>query len=618
MTYEKVVKGATKIKLAAPKPKYIEPILQTTFNEYDNDVRSVMNALSARLKDSAWTIVYKALLVLHYMIRDGAKDVALEYLSQNAHMLEIRAPANPQAISMARYAQYLHVRAVQFRKTQVDYVRYKSKAGEGRLKELTVEKGLLRECRSVYKQIDALLKCKFLEEDVNNDIVLTAFRLLVNDLLSLYQVFNEGVINLLEHYFEMSKIDATYALDIYEGFTKQTSNVVAFLKIAKHLEAATKLRVPNIRHAPTSLTQSLKDYLNDPDFEINHRQYLAEKEAQKNLSNRPATNPRQTSESVGASRANVESKPAGDLIDLFSAGNMAMQEAVFDPQQATSSNQYNPFLQPQQPQQPQQAQQMQQPMVVNAFTGQPMMQQQLTGQMMQPQFTGPPQQPYGGQSMFTNQPQFTGQQQTQPQFTGQQQTQPQFTGQQQTQFTGQQQTQPQFTGQQQAQPQFTGQQQAQPQLMQQPTNFNEPTQLRRANTGVGNPFRQSMLVTPTGNPFKRASTLPVLAEDQQAQLQQPQPQLQQLQPPQQQPQLQRSMSLQRTGTNPFARQQPQALNPQSTGANPFRKSMFMPNTNPNASTYQPTFGGLESLPTVSVFPQTQQQQQNQYQHQNLI
>ena len=29
-TYEKIVKGATKVKVAAPKPKYIEPILMAT------------------------------------------------------------------------------------------------------------------------------------------------------------------------------------------------------------------------------------------------------------------------------------------------------------------------------------------------------------------------------------------------------------------------------------------------------------------------------------------------------------------------------------------------------------------------------------------------------------
>lgn len=38
---------------------------------------------------------------------------------------------------------------------------------------------------------------QFLTEDVENEITLTAFRLLTLDLLSLYSVMNEGTINVL-------------------------------------------------------------------------------------------------------------------------------------------------------------------------------------------------------------------------------------------------------------------------------------------------------------------------------------------------------------------------------------------------------------------------------------
>ena len=53
------------------------------------------------------------------------------------------------------YAEYLHQRAISFGRTKVDYVR----GGEGRLKRLSIEKGLLRETESVQDQIKALLRC---------------------------------------------------------------------------------------------------------------------------------------------------------------------------------------------------------------------------------------------------------------------------------------------------------------------------------------------------------------------------------------------------------------------------------------------------------------------------
>ena len=181
-----------------------------------------------------------------------------------------------------KYAKYLHTRVKQYESTGIDYVRDEranNSTGQdgGRLRTLTIEKGLLRECESVQRQIDALLKNNFMENEINNDIVLTAFRMLVNDLLALFQELNEGVINILEHYFETSKVDAERALRIYKKFVDQTKYVIDYLRVAKHLEYATKLHVPTIKHAPTALTSSLEVYLDDPNFEVNRRQYLAGK-----------------------------------------------------------------------------------------------------------------------------------------------------------------------------------------------------------------------------------------------------------------------------------------------------------------------------------------------------
>jgi hypothetical protein len=60
-----------------------------------------------------------------------------------------------QGKNIIAYAEYLVQRAIAYGATKVDYVR----AGEGRLKKLTVDKGLLRETESVQDQIRALLKC---------------------------------------------------------------------------------------------------------------------------------------------------------------------------------------------------------------------------------------------------------------------------------------------------------------------------------------------------------------------------------------------------------------------------------------------------------------------------
>ena len=91
-----------------------------------------------------------------------------------------------------------------------------------------------------------------------------ALRMLVKDLPILFQAGNEGVINVLgswryfpcsastdeptEHYFEMSKIDAKEALDIYRHFCKETERVVEYLGVAKKLQNLLNVPIPNLRH----------------------------------------------------------------------------------------------------------------------------------------------------------------------------------------------------------------------------------------------------------------------------------------------------------------------------------------------------------------------------------
>jgi hypothetical protein len=71
-------------------------------------------------------------------------------------LLTSRATVQTQGHNIRTYSEYLLRRAIEYGTTRVDYVR----GGEGRLKRLSVEKGLLREVESVQEQIRYLLKCQ--------------------------------------------------------------------------------------------------------------------------------------------------------------------------------------------------------------------------------------------------------------------------------------------------------------------------------------------------------------------------------------------------------------------------------------------------------------------------
>lgn len=133
-TYEKIVKGATKVKVAAPKPKYIEPILMSTLIDHSVEAENfvtIMKALRGRLQDSAWSVVYKLLIVIHIMIREGDRDVTLNYLvNKDPNMLNLSHSSitknhnhNPDVRFIVKYAKYLHTRVKQYESTGIDYVR---------------------------------------------------------------------------------------------------------------------------------------------------------------------------------------------------------------------------------------------------------------------------------------------------------------------------------------------------------------------------------------------------------------------------------------------------------------------------------------------------------------
>ncbi|KAM5544240.1 hypothetical protein V8D89_001900 [Ganoderma adspersum] len=482
-SFEKTVKLACKPKAAPPKAKYLDPIIAATWSE-DGAVHDVCKALSPRFREPNVIVVFKALIVLHTMIRNGATDNILRYLS-SSDVLKLRnvsagqwegyqAPQNLQ-----NYSKYLDTRIRAYRELRHDAIRVqsetnrdmrnsaaiddemeetrgsrnkrgknsspqpssgavqRSKTMAGRkLRVMTVEKGLLRETKIVQKMVDSLVECRFYLDDLEDELNTTALRMLVKDLLILFQACNEGVINVLEHYFEMSQIDAKEALTIYKHFCKQTERVVEYLGVAKKLQNLLNVPVPNLRHAPVSLASSLEEYLNDANFEQNRIEYKTQKEAaERNAklgikpSPKPAEKPPTPNPAEASSSKSPDSAPKTQgqkaMMDFFSAIETE-QHTMFNPQTNSPTSSY---FQNQAMQNPFHQQQMMTGAMLGAQAfGQPQMQAQPTGFLM-PQQTA---MPMGGTNPFGLQPQVQQQpqQQFQP-FLAPQQTsflQPQMTG----------------------------------------------------------------------------------------------------------------------------------------------------------------------------------------------
>ncbi|KAG8824189.1 hypothetical protein FRC19_002301 [Serendipita sp. 401] len=518
--WDKIVKLACKPKSAAPKAKYLDSIIATTYSD-DSSLRDVLAALAVRLRDSSNVVIHKALLVLHTMIRMGHTDNVLSFLSSSSNdVLKLRHITNGHNDgNISSYAGYLEARIRVYRDLRHDVIRVQNETnreerisggdssretnGGGvsrsktvnarKLRHLTVEKGLLRETKGVQLQIHALLQCKFFMDSLEDELNLTTLRLLVKDLLILFQAGNEGVINVLEQYFEMSAVDAEQSLEIYKSFCTQTEGVVEYLSIARKLSNLLNVPVPNLRHAPTKLAGALEEYLRDPNFEQNRIEYktskaLADGKIKKpKQQSKPETSAEATT-STEASSSKGKARPASiqPTIDLLQSIEES-QPTMFNPQtnspsmtwfqqgqgqgqgQAAAAAAYNPFRQ--QGVVPQVTGMPAQPFVLPQVTGMVPSASPFAQQAMAPQVTGFP----VGLSPFP-------------------QANPFPFSQPQNQQIGLQVTA--------VSPQF--QQPTQTTIVQpQPTGFLQPQ-----TTGT-NPFRQSILLPQTtGSPFSQGFNQP--------------------------------------------------------------------------------------------------------------
>ncbi|WVF67385.1 hypothetical protein IAT40_002141 [Kwoniella sp. CBS 6097] len=520
--YDKIVKLACKPKNAPPKAKYIECVMinlsvtmltcpdstqicMLTHNSgcfpsvliaasYSDDgsLQDIIRSLSLRLREANAVVVFKALLTLHQMIRSGGTQQLLDALSRQDVLKLRNVQGNswegftPPA-SMSTYAAYLDSRIKCFKEIKHDLVRAQAESnrrsdGLGaasksrRLRHLPVEKGLLREVKHVQKILDTLIQCKFFDDDLRDENTVLAFRMLIKDLLVLFQAGNEGVCNILEHYFEMSKVDATDAFDIYKSFIKQTDRVVDYLGIARKLHHVVNVPVPNLKHAPTGLVKALEEYLNDPNFENNRMEYkkslgVVEGKSTSRDPSPAARNPSPAKESkpaASSSSAPAPNPPSSPPPPQAPPGSSQKIQDFFESIQ--SNQQPTMFGGP--------AQQNYSQMTIGQAAFNPfrqsMMMPQQTG-FMQPQMTGFPMQQQGF---------------LQPQATGAMA----FGQQGQAMFQPQQQQPQQNTGPF-MQPQQTGFMQPQPhQQIPQQTGFLQPQA-----TGA-NPFRQSMMLNTSIGP----------------------------------------------------------------------------------------------------------------------
>ncbi|XP_033635271.1 phosphatidylinositol-binding clathrin assembly protein LAP-like isoform X15 [Asterias rubens] len=270
----KSVCKATTAEVMGPKKKHLDYLLQCTMTEHIN-IPELADLIIERTTNTNWVIVYKALSTCHNLMIYGHERF-IQYLATRTVVFSLEAfmdKANVQGYDMStyirRYSKYLNQKALSYRTVAFDFCRVKRGKEEGKLRTMQAEK-LLKTLPILQDQMDALLSFEISQNDLSNGIINGSFMLLFKDVIRLFACYNDGIINLLEKFFEMNKKDCKQALDIYKKFLTRMERVAEFLKIAEKVgidkgeipDLAQFLDVPaEYKSAPSTLLDALEAHL---------------------------------------------------------------------------------------------------------------------------------------------------------------------------------------------------------------------------------------------------------------------------------------------------------------------------------------------------------------------
>ncbi|XP_039489987.1 phosphatidylinositol-binding clathrin assembly protein LAP isoform X15 [Drosophila santomea] len=271
----KSVCKATTEECIGPKKKHLDYLVHCT-NEPNVSIPHLANLLIERSQNANWVVVYKSLITTHHLMAYG-NERFMQYLASSNSTFNLSSfldkgtvqdggmgvPGGRMGYDMSpfirRYAKYLNEKSLSYRAMAFDFCKVKRGKEEGSLRSMNAEK-LLKTLPVLQAQLDALLEFDCQSNDLSNGVINMSFMLLFRDLIRLFACYNDGIINLLEKYFDMNKKHARDALDLYKKFLVRMDRVGEFLKVAENV-GIDKGDIPDLTKAPSSLLDALEQHL---------------------------------------------------------------------------------------------------------------------------------------------------------------------------------------------------------------------------------------------------------------------------------------------------------------------------------------------------------------------
>ncbi|KAI3763755.1 hypothetical protein L2E82_13752 [Cichorium intybus] len=275
-----IVKATNHVE-CPPKERHIRKVLAATSAIRPRaDVQYCLHALARRLaKTRNWTVALKTLIVIHRALREGDPTFREELLNfqQRGRVLQLanfKDDSSPIAWDCSAwvrtYGLFLEERLECFKilKYDIESERIPRPApgednkGYSKTRDLDSEQ-LLEQLPSLQQLLYRLMGCRPEGAAVGNYVIQYALALVLKESFKIYCAVNDGIINLIDKFFEMPRHEAIKALDIYKRAGQQAGTLSDFYEVCKGLELARNFQFPFLREPPQSFLATMEEYIRE-------------------------------------------------------------------------------------------------------------------------------------------------------------------------------------------------------------------------------------------------------------------------------------------------------------------------------------------------------------------